>query len=90
MDCHALPEWSGRKPAYGPVTRNEGGHTIHASVVDDDVDRNATTRTDERQRCQRGKGSRMDPYTATKMIEYNQQELARMSGKRNWVNLFRR
>jgi len=32
----------------------------------------------------------MDPYTATKMLEYNQQELARLRGQRNWVTLFRK
>lgn len=32
----------------------------------------------------------MDSYTAMKMIEYNQQELARLRGQRNWVNLFRK
>jgi hypothetical protein len=32
----------------------------------------------------------LDPYTATKMIEYNQQELARLRGQRNWKNLFRK
>jgi hypothetical protein len=32
----------------------------------------------------------MDPYTATKLLEYNQQELARIRGQRNWVNLFRK
>lgn len=32
----------------------------------------------------------MDSYTAMNMIEYNQQELARLRGQRNWVNLFRK
>ncbi len=32
----------------------------------------------------------MDPYTATKMLEYNQQELARIRGHRKWVTLFRK
>jgi hypothetical protein len=32
----------------------------------------------------------LDPYTAAKMIEYNQQELARLRGQRNWKNLFRK
>jgi hypothetical protein len=30
----------------------------------------------------------MDPYTAMKSIEYNQQELARLRGNRRWVTLF--
>jgi hypothetical protein len=32
----------------------------------------------------------MDPYTASKMIEYNQQVLAKARGQRNWVTLFRK
>ena len=32
----------------------------------------------------------MDPYRMQKMLEYNQQELARLRGHRNWVSLFRR
>lgn len=32
----------------------------------------------------------MDPYTASKMIEYNQQELAKARGQRNWVSIFRK
>jgi hypothetical protein len=32
----------------------------------------------------------MDPYTAGKMLDYNQQELARLRGHRNWVQLFSR
>lgn len=36
------------------------------------------------------KGSTMDPYTAQKLLEYNQQELARIRGQRNWVRLFHR
>ena len=32
----------------------------------------------------------MDPYTAMKQIEYNQQELARLRGQHNWVTLFRK
>ena len=32
----------------------------------------------------------IDPYTAMKSIEYNQQELARLRGKRNWVTLFKK
>jgi hypothetical protein len=35
-------------------------------------------------------GSTMDPYTAMKSIEYNQQELARLRGQRNWVSLFKK
>ena len=35
-------------------------------------------------------GSMVDPYTAMKSIEYNQQELARLRGKRNWVTLFKK
>lgn len=38
---------------------------------------------------QHEKGSTMDPYTAQKLLEYNQQELARIRGQRNWVRLFR-
>jgi hypothetical protein len=36
------------------------------------------------------KATTMDPYNLTKMLEYNQQELARLRGQRNWVKLFRR
>lgn len=32
----------------------------------------------------------MDPYTASKVLEYNQQELARLRGQRKWVTLFRK
>jgi hypothetical protein len=32
----------------------------------------------------------MDPYTASKLVEYSQQELARVRGQRNWVTLFRK
>jgi hypothetical protein len=32
----------------------------------------------------------MDPYTASKLVEYNQQELARARGQRNWMTLFRK
>jgi hypothetical protein len=32
----------------------------------------------------------MDAYTAMKLVEYNQQELARLRGNRNWVKLFDR
>jgi hypothetical protein len=39
----------------------------------------------------RGKaGSTMDPYTAMKSLEYNQQELARLRGHRRWVTLFQK
>lgn len=37
-----------------------------------------------------GRGSLMDPYTALKMLEYNQQELAKARGQRNWVTIFRK
>jgi hypothetical protein len=37
-----------------------------------------------------GRGSLMDPYTASKLLEYNQQELAKARGHRNWVSLFRK
>lgn len=32
----------------------------------------------------------MDPYTATRLLEYNRQELARLRGHRDWVKLFKR
>lgn len=32
----------------------------------------------------------MDPYTAMKSLEYNQQELARLRGQRDWVSLFKK
>jgi hypothetical protein len=32
----------------------------------------------------------MDPYRLQKLLEYNQQELARARGHRNWVSLFKR
>ncbi len=37
-----------------------------------------------------GRGSMMNPYALEKMLEYNRQELARLSGTRGWVNLFKR
>ena len=37
-----------------------------------------------------GRGSTMNPYALEKMLEYNRQELARLSGNRRWVNLFKR
>ncbi|HEX5163963.1 MAG TPA: hypothetical protein VFV93_01100 [Thermomicrobiales bacterium] len=60
------------------------------SVIDDDV--NQTQRGEPANgndaEARRRAGSTMDPYTAMKSIEYNQQELARLRGARNWVSLF--
>lgn len=65
---------------------------IVTSVVDNEVSRNGTKRSDVRRRRddREGQCSQMDSYTAMKMIEYNQQELARLRGQRNWVSLFRK
>jgi hypothetical protein len=62
------------------------------SVIDDGV--NQTQRrgpaSGSEARSMQEAGSMIDPYTAMKSVEYNQQELARLRGKRNWVTLFKK
>ena len=84
-----LPVGTGPKHADETVLAEGGCHTISALVVDNGVNRTATGRTGTRRQARKA-GSLMDPYTAMKSIEYNQQELARLRGKRNWVTLFKK
>jgi hypothetical protein len=56
------------------------------SIERNEADRRAAAMLDHHWKA----GSTMDPYTAMKSIEYNQQELARLRGSRNWVSLFKK
>ena len=83
---------SGTKHIDSTMTSGVDSATICMSVIDDEVNR--TQRSGPTSgiaaRSTREAGSMIDPYTAMKSIEYNQQELARLRGKRNWVTLFKK
>jgi hypothetical protein len=74
------------------MTLAAGSPTICMSVIDDEVNQTQWSGPASGiEACStREAGSMIDPYTAMKSVEYNQQELARLRGKRNWVTLFKK
>ena len=74
------------------MTGGGSSNTIWMSVIDNGVDRTqrSVPADGSDAGAPRKAGSTMDPYTAMKSIEYNQQELARLRGSRNWVSLFKK